>query len=148
MDNQDIQFIAGRYRKGRFNVNNAWQRLSPVSSSFRRAYRIAATIGGLLFLSAAAAVLFHQYELKSTDVETVAEPAGAVKPQEVVRVIDFENTPLTTVISRIKEVYGVDVINVPENADDYILSLRYEGNAVDLVATINDILETKMDVKE
>ena len=85
--------------------------------------------------------------------DVVAEPAvitanKPVAPTEVVKVIDFENTALPVVISKIKEVYGVEVINVPENAETYYLSLHYEGNAVDLVLTINEILDTEMRVKE
>ena len=37
-----------------------------------------------------------------------------VEPLEVVKVIDFENIPLTTVISKIEEVYGVEIENVPK----------------------------------
>ncbi len=150
MDNrsemQDIQYIARHYRKGCFNVNNAWHRLSPaVSASFRRGYRIAAAIGGLAFLSAAAAVIYHHYQLNDAHEAAVVE---TVKPTEVVKVIDFENTPLLIVVSKIKEVYGVEVVNIPENADDYRLSLHYEGNALDLVSAINDTLETQMAVSE
>lgn len=57
-------------------------------------------------------------------------------------------TPLPTVISRIKDIYDVDVVNVSENAGDYRISPHYEGNAVDLGSTINEILETQMSVKE
>lgn len=149
MDNnstmQDIQFITRHYRKGCFNVNNGWKRLSLARPSWWRSYRVAAAIGGLVILSATATVIYHQYDLKNTPVETVQEN---VRATEVVKVIDFEDTPLPTVISKIKEVYGVEVVNIPDNADGYHLSLHYEGNAVDLVATINDILETHMEVEE
>ena len=146
---QEIRYIAKHYRKGRFNAGEAWKRLSPASSSRMRVYRIAAAIAALAFLSATAAVIYHHYELKKTPVEPVAEPVSEpVKLTEVVKVIDFENAPLTAVVLKIKEVYGVEVVNVPENADDYHLSLHYEGNAVDLVATINDILETQIAVRE
>ena len=126
MDNrselQDIQYIARHYRKGCFDVNKAWHRLSPaLSASFRRGYRIAAAIGGLVFLSAAAAVVYHHYQLNDSHEETAVE---TVKPTEVVKVIDFEDTPLLTVVSKIKEVYGVEVVNIPENADYYHLSLH------------------------
>ncbi|PWB06006.1 hypothetical protein C5O24_10620, partial [Paramuribaculum intestinale] len=92
--------------------------------------------------------IYHQYELKDTADKIVNESVRPAASLETVKIIDFENTPLPTVISKIKEVYGVEVINVPENAGEYRLSLHYEGNAVDLVATINDILETQMSVKE
>lgn len=71
-----------------------------------------------------------------------------VVPESAVRAIDFENTPLPTVISEIREVYGVELTGIPDNAVDYRLSLHYEGSAEDLIATINEILDTKMAVKE
>ncbi len=37
--------------------------------------------------------------------------------------------------------------NIPENADDYMLSLHYEGNALDLIDTINVILGTSMEIE-
>jgi len=37
---------------------------------------------------------------------------------------------------------------LPENAEEYRLSLHYEGNPVELVETINDILDIKMAIKE
>ena len=66
---------------------------------------------------------------------------------EPVKVVDFENAPLPVVVERIREVYGVEVDGLPENADDYVLSLHYEGTPVDLVDTINDLLSTEMTVK-
>lgn len=109
--------------------------------------RIAAVTGGILFLSATAAVIYHQYAVTdNVQVETV-EPK-TTSPIFVVKVIDFENTPLPMVIERIKEVYDVEITNIPDNAEEYKLSLHYEGTAIDLVETINDILDTQMAVKQ
>ena len=52
------------------------------------------------------------------------------------------------VVDRIREVYGVEVVNLPDNADNYRLSLHYEGNPMELVETINDILDINMTIKE
>lgn len=147
-NNKEIEFIAKRYRRGSFNSRKAWKRLGIAHFSWWSRYGIAAAISGAVFLSATAALVYKHYK---SDV--VAEPAvitanKPVAPTEVVKVIDFENTALPVVISKIKEVYGVEVINVPENAETYYLSLHYEGNAIDLVLTINEILDTEMRVKE
>lgn len=69
-------------------------------------------------------------------------------PTQVVRAIDFDNASLTDVIAKINEVYGISVTNLPANADSYRLSLHYEGNVVELVETINDILDTELTIKE
>lgn len=143
---EDITYIAKRYSRGKFSVDKGWKRLN-IKPVFKWSIlKIAAAISSVVVLSATAAVIYHEYELKNSPERTIEE---VIKPTqlEAVKVIDFENTPLTSVISKIKDVYGVEVVNIPDNAEEYHLSLHYEGNAVDLVATINDILETQMSVK-
>lgn len=143
---EDITYIAKRYSRGKFSVDKGWKRLN-IKPVFKWSIlKIAAAISSVVVLSATAAVIYHEYELKNSLERTIEE---VIKPTqlEAVKVIDFENTPLTSVISKIKDVYGVEVVNIPDNAEEYHLSLHYEGNAVDLVATINDILDTQMSVK-
>lgn len=143
---ENITYIAKRYSRGKFSVDKGWKRLN-IKPVFKWSIlKIAAAISSVVVLSATAAVIYHEYELKNSPERTIEE---VIKPTqlEAVKVIDFENTPLTSVISKIKDVYGVEVVNIPDNAEEYHLSLHYEGNAVDLVATINDILETQMSVK-
>lgn len=144
MKDSEIDFVARHYRRGRFSVADAWKRLGiePPARRFRR-LRIAAAVAGAVFLSAAAAVLYHRYEATAESVEL--RPAA---PARAVRVMDFDDMPLTAVVERIREAYGVEVANVPADAADMRLSLRYEGNAADLVAAINDILGTEMQVTE
>lgn len=144
---EEVSYIAKRYRKGKFSVDKGWKRLN-IKPAFKwSGLKIAAAIATVVVLSATAAVIYHQYDLNTSPDNQDKEVVKSVEPLKVVKVIDFENTPLPTVISKIKEVYGVEVVNVPDNASDYNLSLHYEGNAIDLVATINDILETQMTVK-
>ncbi|MBD5355856.1 MAG: DUF4974 domain-containing protein [Bacteroides sp.] len=146
-ENKEINFIAVHYRQGHFSTNEAWRRLGIASPTKWKRMRIAAVTGGILFLSATAAVIYHQYAVTdNVQVETV-EPK-TTSPIFVVKVIDFENTPLPMVIERIKEVYDVEITNIPDNAEEYKLSLHYEGTAIDLVETINDILDTQMAVKQ
>lgn len=108
---------------------------------------MAAAVAGVVALTAVAAVVWRQYSTvphsEQPQIEQVTVPAI-----EAVKVIDFENAPLPTVVAKIREVYGVEVANVPDNAEDYRLSLHYEGNVVDLVAAINDILGTEMEVRQ
>lgn len=143
---EEISYIAKRYRKGRFSADKGWKRLG-IAPSFRvRRMRIAAAIASFVVLTAAAAVIYRNDTVSETNAEipqTVTQ-----NPREVVKVMDFENTPLPVVVDKIKEVYGVEVTGLPENADEYRLSLHYEGNPVELVATINDILDTKMAIKK
>lgn len=148
MDEKDIKFIAERYRPDKFAVDRGWNALNIKPSPFIRRVRIAAAIACVAVISATAAALYHHYNPAVPPAHDVVDCAATANRLHEVRVIDFENAPLTTVIARIQEVYGVEIADVPDNADNYMLSLHYEGNAPDLVATINEILETRMKVKE
>lgn len=146
---EDIKFIADRYRPGRFNADKGWSRLG-IGISFKwKRFRMAAAIAGFLFLSASAAFVYNRYYSSASDnMEVVNSQEIQESPVLIVRVIDFEDTPLPIVIDKIKEMYGVDISNIPSNVNDFRLSLHYEGNANDLIETINDILGTDMTVIE
>ena len=120
-----MSYIAKRYRKGRFSADKGWKRLG-IASSFRvRRMRIAAAIASFVVLTGTAAVIYHHVSISETNVGIPQNQP--VNPREVVRIIDFEDTPLPVVVDRIREVYGVEVVNLPDNADNYRLSLHYEG---------------------
>jgi hypothetical protein len=144
---EEVTYIAKRYNRGKFSVEKGWKRLNIRPAFKYTGLKIAAVISSVVFLSAAAAIIYQQYEVKNAPQKSIQETAQPSASLTVVKIIDFENVPLPTVISKIKEVYGVEVVNVPDNAGEYHLSLHYEGNAVDLVSTINEILETQMSVK-
>lgn len=145
MDDKQIDYIARHYRKGRFSAAAGWRRLGIARPSVWRRYRVAAAIAATVILSATATLIYYN---DSHRVETTIEeaPAIAVNPMTEVKVIDFENAPLTDVVAKIEDVYGVKVNNLPDEGADYTLSLHYEGNPTDLIATINEILGTEMTV--
>jgi hypothetical protein len=145
---EDIEYIAKRYDHGRFSVNNGWKRLDITSTAKWRPMKIVAAIVSVVVLTATASLIYHQYSVNAEQEQVITPNTGSNNSEELIRVIDFENAPLPNVIERIKEVYGVDVVNIPENAEGYNLSLHYEGNADDLLATINEILGTEMAVNE
>lgn len=150
IDNKDIKYVASRYRRDLFNVGKGWKRLGIAPSFVWHRITVAASVAAIVFLSATAAILYHTYsspevaqpEMELTPVNIPEEPLYVEK------VIDFENAPLDEVVRQIEEVYQVEVENVPADPGNFRLSLHYEGNAVDLVETVNDILETEMIVKE
>lgn len=145
-ENKDINFIARHYRSGLFGVEPTLRRIKPMVRRWWTPVRIAAASAAIVVLGATAAVIIrHNTSVNDAPaVEHKVEPAEA--PQLVVKVIDFENTPLPVVVKKIHEVYGVEVTGLPDNADDYLLSLHYEGSATDLVDTINEILDLNMKV--
>ena len=145
---KDIRFIARHYRKGRFAVEPALRRVKGMTSTWWTRARIAAACAAAAILTATAAVFIHQ-EYGTSDRPDIQKTENAgISAAEIVRVIDFEEATLTEVVARIHEVYGVEVYDLPSDPDQYSLSLHYEGSAIDLVETINDILDTDMKVSE
>lgn len=147
MKSKEIDFIARRYKKGRFSPNSGWHRLGIAPSIIRlRRFKVAAAITVAVILSATAAIVYQEYRIDDVSQQTI--PAQTVNPLAEVKVIDFENAPLPEVVKKIESVYGVKVDSIPESPEEYVLSLHYEGTPTDLISVINDILETKMTVTE
>ena len=147
MENKEIKFIAERYKKGRFSADKGWNRLGIRPASIWRKYRVAAAVSAAVVLTASATIIYRVTTAPSVSPETeISLPA--VVDKDAVKIIDFENTPLTVVVKRINDTYGVKVAGLPESPDEYRLSLHYEGTASDLVETINEILGTELTVEE
>ncbi len=147
-ENKEIKYIAKHYRKGLFSVEPALRRIRGTKQTWWTRSRIAAACIGATILTASAALFIHNNYFASTPTEIEQAAPSSIPAAEIVRAIDFEDAPLPVVVAKIKEVYGVDVVNVPTNAKDYYLSLHYEGSALDLIDTINDILDTEMTIQE
>lgn len=146
MKNKEVDFIARRYKKGRFSPDAGWRRLGIAPISIWRRYRVAAAVAATVILSATAAIVYKEYRMD--EVPQQAVPVKITSPLKEVKVIDFENAPLPEVVKKIETVYGVKVEGVPASPEEYVLSLHYEGTPTDLISVINDILETEMTVSE
>ena len=147
MDNK-VKFIARHYRKGMFKVEPALRRIKGTKAVWWTRARIAAACTIAAILTATAAVFVHNGYFSSNNQTIHDMEQPDVTAAQIIRVIDFEEAPLTDVVAKIREVYGVEVTGLPDNPDQYTLSLHYEGSALDLVETINDILDTDMTVTE
>lgn len=147
MYQDEIQYIASHYKEGRFNTSEALRRIRPNSAGWWTATRVAAAIAVLVVISATAAIFVHENYF-TPEPRTVEQQSPVAVDSNAVKVIDFEEASLPVVVDKIKEVYGVKVVNVPENAENYKLSLHYEGTAADLIETINDILGTDMEIEQ
>ncbi|MDO4319451.1 MAG: DUF4974 domain-containing protein [Bacteroidales bacterium] len=146
MENEEIDFISVHYRKGRFAVDQGWKRLGVPSVSLWKRYRVAAAIAAAVVISATAAVVYHEYHTGEVPQQTVRTATQGAMAE--VKVIDFENASLSDVVRKIETIYNVKVENLPEEGNDYVLSLHYEGTPADLIDVINDILGTQMTVSE
>lgn len=149
MDDKNIDYIARHYQKDLFSSEKALKKLGIRNSSNWRRYGIAASVTAIILLTATATIF---YKHKGKDIEP-QEPqqiavTNTISPLTQVKTIDFDNAPLTIVIERIEEVYGVRVVNTPEQSLEYTLSLHFEGNPTDLIDAINEILGTHMRVEQ
>lgn len=146
MDNKNVDFIARRYQEGCFDAIAGWRRLAVAPLSRWKRYRVAAALAAMVVLSATAALIYRQY--RSVDIPRQSVEAPVISPLAEVKVIDFENASLAEVVQKVEEVYNVRVENLPENDNEYKLSLHYEGTPTYLIGVINDILGTQMTVTE
>ena len=71
--NEEITYIAKRYRKGKFSVDKGWKRLNIKPALKWNGLKIAAAVASVVVLSATAAIIYHQYELKDTTDKIVNE---------------------------------------------------------------------------
>ncbi len=143
MKEEDLSFVARHYRKGSFSTDTGWRRLGLINPFRWKRLRIAAAVAATIILSATATYIYNEY-----NIEPSSEPVQSVltTPELIERTIDFEDAPLTAVIAEIKKVYGIEVDNLPDDPDTYRLSLHYEGNLLELIDEINDILGTELKI--
>lgn len=145
-----VNFVAGHYRRDAFIEGEAWRRLGIGSRGFfglgRRA--AAAVVIGVVLTASACILTFvvPQIASKPDSVESVAPVRQTVAAESGdVRRIEFTDARLTDVIAEIERLYGVTVTNIPEG--DYRLTLSYEGNADNLIETINRLLDINLAVE-
>lgn len=154
MENKDVDFIAQRYRKGRFSSDAGWLRLGIAPISHWRRFRVSAAVAATVILSATAAIIYREYS--ATDIPQKSATISDYQtvnihtphPMTEIKTIDFEDARLKDVVKKIETVYNVKVENLPDNTEDYVLSLHYEGTPTELISVINDILGTQMSVTE
>lgn len=139
---ESLDFVVRHYRPGAF---------IPSANFARRRLRIplwaAACAAGILVASACVCTIWLQPR-----EEEALRPAPAVEQPVAdssasVRRIEFNNAPLSEVIAATEECYGVRIGSVTPEEADLRLTLSYEGTAEDLVATINDLLDTNLTIE-
>ncbi|MCM1490579.1 MAG: hypothetical protein NC095_07115 [Muribaculum sp.] len=145
-EDKNIEFVAKHYRTSKFNADRGWKRLG-ISRRFWNWKRVSAAAAvGVVVVSAAAFAVYENYYVDTPSQQEVTP--NTVAPAYMIKAIDFENAPLPKVIESIENTYEVKIINIPDDATDFNLSLHYEGNAFELVETINDILDINLKIEE
>lgn len=154
-DNRNMDFVARHYRKGAFAVRPALSRMGMLRRWRWTPVKVAAVSAFAVVMTATAAIMINKVYFASPaeDVpHAVPVPAAVSVPGALdmsrVMVIDFDDASLAQVVSEIGEVYGVEIEGLPDDMDSYRLTLHFEGNVKELVECINEILGTKMRIRE
>lgn len=122
---------------------------------FWKRHAVAASLIGTAFAAAAAFTTYlalkpteAEYEVPLSEevVETSVDYPQETPKAEQVKKMKFEDAPLSEVVNAIEEEYGVKVSG--ETKGQPHLTLSYQGTAVDLVATINDLLGTNLTIEK
>lgn len=138
---ESLSFVVRHYRRGAFRPTmlfvapNRWRRMA-----------VAASIAFGVIVASACVYFLTVNEPATEPIEETAGPvasAPAEAPEKVSRRIRFDDAPLAKVVDEIEKVYGVQVSPVADN-DTTRLTLSYEGNAADLLDTINELLGTDL----
>lgn len=146
MKDENLNFVAKHYRTGKFNADKGWKRLGIARKFWNWKMISAAAAAGVVVVSATAFAVYENYFIDTTPQQEITTNTAA--PAYLVKAIDYENTPLPRVIESIENTYEVRISNIPQDAERYNLSLHYEGNAFDLIETINDILDINLMVED
>ncbi|MDE6339261.1 MAG: DUF4974 domain-containing protein [Muribaculaceae bacterium] len=145
-----VDFTAKYYEHGAFMPDLKFVNTVVFHNRRRIVYRWVAAAVGLVTISAAA--MFISYHYKDADTQ-ILEPAPVevqlqthvYSPERVVH-LEFNDAPLTEVVSGVENAYNVKLINVPE--EELHLTLSYEGNAEEFVDMINELLGTDIRVEK
>lgn len=150
MQDKDIDFVVSHFREDALSPESNWRRFRAIVGLRRRRASVAAAVAAIIVVSATAAVFTYK-ELSAPPIGTETPHelfVDDVAPPDHTKLMVFEATGLSEVVVRIEEEYGVTIVNVPSNADDYVLTLRYEGTPEELIEAINEILGTHLRVEE
>ncbi len=143
---ESLEFVIRYYRRDAFRPDDELFRVESLRKPRWRRTAIAASIAvGVLAASAFLYVNLTRVapEAPAQEETTVVAPVPEVKAENEVKRIEFKDATLKEVATAIAETYGVEVEGVDAQSD-VRLTLSYEGTAEDLVATINELLGTKL----
>lgn len=138
---ESLSFVVRFYRRGAFRPTMLF-----VAPQRWRRMAVAASVAFGIVVASACVYLLTTNAPVSETIEKTPETAVATTveaPHTVSRRIKFDDAPLTRVVDEIETVYGVEVSPVADN-DTTRLTLSYEGNAADLLDTINELLGTDL----
>lgn len=145
---ESLSFVARHYSPGKFNTHHAWQRIGiGVRPWWQRGRSIAAAVACVALVASACIYKWMAPERTHNDA---AEPVHVESPTTAapdmsVR-LEFADESLANVVKEIERVYGVSIGNVPDG--DIRVTLSYEGDAADLIATLNELFDLNLEIQQ
>lgn len=144
--NESVSFVAKNYEEGFFSEKKAWRKLMPSNHVFSLRHIAAASVA--VAVVTASAFIYNavvsERETSECVIEDRQETQQPIPDRYFSTRIEFKDTPIKEVVEKIKEVYHVDIINVPDS--ELCLTLNYEGTAEELIALINELTGAEMEV--
>ncbi|MDE6547715.1 MAG: DUF4974 domain-containing protein [Muribaculaceae bacterium] len=150
MKDKNIDFVLRHFRFDAFNPEENWRNFIALAGLRRRRVGVAAVVASIIVLSTSAAIFTYTYRStpsagsESAKEVTVNEICSVSEPELMI----FESTRLSEVVETVEIKYGVRINNVPSNANEYVLTLRFEGTPEELIDAINEILGTRLTVEK
>lgn len=146
-----LDFVTGHYCPGAFRPLPLAKLLhiNVRTPLFRRRTVAAACVASVLIACAGIGTYIyirHEAPAATPAVETTIPMTQPVSTAKEIKRITFNDTPLAEVVKEIEKVYDVRLTSLPE--EEYRLTLSYEGTAEDLVATINELLGTHIEIEK
>lgn len=150
---ESLDFVSKHYRSDAFNTEQAARNLNiPTyrTMKIRRRWLTVAASVAVILTAAAAAYLMSPSEpgepLDRTETQTQVEKASSETFPETA-MLEFDNAPLSEIVSEIETVYGVKITNLPADTSER-LTLSQSGTAEELIETLNDLLSSKMQIEK
>lgn len=143
---ESINFVSRHFKEGALLPQSGWKKFRMTHQiSYKR--NIAAACVAAAVLAASASIFYFSTTTGHSDSkETVAQVN--IQEEKSIEVktakIEFKNTPLKEVVAEIERVYQVRIENVPQ--EEILITISYEGTASDVVETINELFNTKLNI--
>lgn len=146
---ESLRFVVKYYQPDSFRPDPDLFHIPALKRPWWRRTSVAAAVAAGV-LAASGFVYIELTQRHSAAVEPApqesiiaTEPQPVVAEDPVSRRIEFKDTPLPKVAEAIAKTYDVEITGI-KPGDDTRLTLSYEGTAEDLVATINELLGTRL----
>ena len=146
MNDKDIDFIARYYGDDVFSPDSGWRKIKSALGLRRKRYGIAAAVAAIIAMSATAAIIGYEHYRVAPAQEDSLTVSPSANGMEDTKILVFDNASLTEVVEIVEEEYSIVIDNIPDNSDDYVLTLRFEGTPSELIEAINKILGTQLTV--